>query len=142
MRVAFITPILNVSDLEKSIAWFELWGWRKCWDWSAKPGGIKTFGAVGCGEVQIFMCRDGQGGRGREGGIGGDGQGVWMSVWVDDVDAVFEACKAKGVEVAMPPRNEAWEVREMHVRHPDGHIFRVGKGLEGEHEQEAKADGR
>jgi len=23
-----------------------------------------------------------------------------------------------------------WNVREMHVRHPDGHVFRVGKGIE------------
>jgi hypothetical protein len=22
----------------------------------------------------------------------------------------------------------AWQVREMHVRHPDGHVFRVSKG--------------
>lgn len=24
-----------------------------------------------------------------------------------------------------------WGVREMHVRHPDGHVFRISKGLEG-----------
>ena len=23
-----------------------------------------------------------------------------------------------------------WNVREMHVRHPDGHVFRIGQGLE------------
>jgi hypothetical protein len=22
-----------------------------------------------------------------------------------------------------------WGVREMHVRHPDGHVFRISKGL-------------
>jgi hypothetical protein len=26
----------------------------------------------------------------------------------------------------------AWNVREMHVRHPDGHVFRVSKGLNNE----------
>jgi len=25
-----------------------------------------------------------------------------------------------------------WNVREMHVRHPDGHVFRIGKGLKEE----------
>jgi hypothetical protein len=23
-----------------------------------------------------------------------------------------------------------WHVREMHLRHPDGHVFRVSQGLE------------
>jgi len=23
-----------------------------------------------------------------------------------------------------------WNVREMHVRHPDGHVFRVSEGVE------------
>lgn len=137
MKVHHITPILNVSDLEKSFAWFALWGWEKCWDWRREPGGPATFGAVGCGQVQIFMCRDGQGGRGRDGGIGDGGPGVWMSVWVDDVDAVYAVCQAAGVEVAMPPTDEPWGVREMHVRHPDGHIFRVGKGTE-EHESNGR----
>jgi hypothetical protein len=135
MRVSHITPILNVSSLEASFAWFALWGWEKCWDWKADPSkpGPATFGAVGCGKVQIFLCRDGQGGRGRTGGIGGDGAGVWLSVWVDDVDAVHAVCQSAGVEIAMPPRDEPWCVREMHVRHPDGHIFRVGKGTEEGH---------
>jgi hypothetical protein len=28
-----------------------------------------------------------------------------------------------------------WNVREMHVRHPDGHVFRISRGI-GETEQE------
>jgi hypothetical protein len=31
----------------------------------------------------------------------------------------------------MPPTDEPWGVREMHVRHPDGHVFRISKGLGG-----------
>ena len=30
----------------------------------------------------------------------------------------------------MPPTDEPWGVREMHVRHPDGHVFRISKGNE------------
>lgn len=25
-----------------------------------------------------------------------------------------------------------WNVREMHVRHPDGHVFRISRGIEDE----------
>jgi hypothetical protein len=31
----------------------------------------------------------------------------------------------------MPPTDEQWGVREMHVRHPDGHVFRISQGIEG-----------
>jgi hypothetical protein len=27
-----------------------------------------------------------------------------------------------------------WGVREMHLRHPDGHVFRIGKSLEEDEE--------
>src|SRR6202040_3024456 len=61
MNAKHVTPILNVSDMAASFAWFERWGWRKLWDWRTPP----TFGAVGCGEVEIFLCHGTQGGRGK-----------------------------------------------------------------------------
>jgi hypothetical protein len=56
-----LTPILNVSDIAASFAWFEKWGWEKVWDWGTPP----TFGAVRSGVCQIFLCQGAQGGRGR-----------------------------------------------------------------------------
>ena len=29
-----------------------------------------------------------------------------------------------------PPADEPWNLRTMHVRHPDGHVFRIGRGIE------------
>lgn len=54
-------------------------------------------------------------------------KGVWMSVWVDDVDEMHKHCLAAGLEVTFPPTDMPWNVREMHLRHPDG---RVGRGVE------------
>jgi catechol 2,3-dioxygenase-like lactoylglutathione lyase family enzyme len=136
MNAKGITPILNVSNIVESFAWFEKWGWRKLWDWGSPP----TFGGVGSGQCEIFLCQGAQGGRGRgpntttfvqQGDEEGD-QGAWMSVWVEDVDEVYKTCKAAGVEVTFPPTNMPWSVRETHVRHPDGHVFRVSRGVEGE----------
>ena len=109
-------------------------GWRKCWDWGTPP----TFGAVGSGECEIFLCVGGQGGRGRGANattFGPDGdqtadKGAWMSVWVEDVDEVYRQCVAAGLDVTFPPTEMPWNVREMHLRHPDGHVFRVGRGIE------------
>jgi hypothetical protein len=127
-----VTPILNVSDILQSFAWFEKLGWKKAWDWGTPP----TFGAVCSGSVEIFLCQGAQGGRGKSdfpttAGIGEAGdKGVWMSVWVDDVDAIHSQCLEKGIEVTHPPTDEPWCVREMHIRHPDGHVFRISKGIE------------
>jgi hypothetical protein len=49
-----LTPILNVSEIASTVAWFEKWGWKKLWDWGTPP----TFGAVGSGkETCIFLCQ-------------------------------------------------------------------------------------
>lgn len=61
MSIRGLTPILNVSDLTASFVWFEKWGWKKLWDWGVPA----TFGALGSGECEIFLCYGAQGGRGR-----------------------------------------------------------------------------
>jgi len=74
MKAKAITPILNVSNIVESFAWFEKLGWKKLWDWGTPP----TFGAVGSGECEIFLCQRAQGGRGK---IWGEGLGreAWLT---------------------------------------------------------------
>ena len=129
MRVHGLTPILNVSDFGASVEWFARFGWPKLWDWGEPP----TFGAVGADDQEMFLCLDGQGGR-------GEGAGVWMSIFVDDVDQVYQSCVDGGIDVVMPPTDEPWGVREMHVRHPDGHVFRVGTSVEHDHDHDHDHD--
>lgn len=129
-----LTPILNVSDIQQSFAWFEKLGWKKAWDWGSPP----TFGSVCSGKYEIFLCEGGQGGRGNSAvkttfGPEGDqtaDKGAWMAIGVDDVDAVHQHCLEQGLEVTWPPTDMPWNWREMHVRHPDGHVFRIGTGTE------------
>ncbi len=45
------------------------------------------------------------------------------------VDAAFQRCLEQGLDVTLPPTNMPQHVREMHVRHPDGHVFRALRGL-------------
>ncbi len=128
-----LTPILNVSNLAASFEWFERLGWSKGWDWGSPP----TFGGVCSGSCEIFLCEDGQGGRGASGFPATFGPGsneaaeraVWMSVWVHDVDAIHARCLSRGLEVTWPPTDMPWGVRELHVRHPDGHVFRISQGI-------------
>ena len=48
------------------------------------------------------------------------------------IDAAYEMAVKNGMTVTMPPTDEPWSVREFHLRHPDGHTFRVSAGLEDE----------
>ena len=143
MNARALNPILNVSDMQQSLAWFEKLGWQKNWAWGDPPG----FASVGSGECSIFLCLNGQGGRGRNGaemtfGPTSDEEGekgVWMSIWVDDVDTIHQHCVAQGIEVTWPPTDMPWNVREMHVRHPDGHVFRISQGFEEDAEEKELA---
>src|SRR5262245_32756899 len=101
MDVSQITPILNVSNMAESFAWFEKLGWKKCWDCGDPP----PCGAVGCGKVEIFLCLGAQGSRGAPmPKFAGDDEtgGVWMSWWVAspaDVDAAHALAVRQGLTV-------------------------------------------
>lgn len=137
-RVERVVPILNVSDIHASFAWFEKLGWSKGFEWKANPSDdAPGFGAVETGSCEIFLCRDGQGSRGKGANnstFGPDDaetsdKGVWMSIWVDDVDTLHHHCVSEGLDITHPPTDEPWGVREFHVRHPDGHVFRISTNL-------------
>lgn len=139
MKVERLRPILNVSNIEESFAWFEKVGWQKGWAWGEPP----TFGGVSSGEHEIFLCEDGQGSRGgpmprhvRDDDTGG----VWMSWFLSapaDVDAAHARALEHGLIITRPPTDEPWGVREFHLRHPDGHTFRVSAGNEEEESAES-----
>src|SRR5436305_13718927 len=108
MKVKGLTPILNVSNIQQSLAWFEKLGWQKGWDWGDPP----TFGAVCNGDVEIFLCQGAQGSRGgpMPKFVGDDETGgVWMSWWLDspaEVDKLHQLSIDNGLTVTNPPTDE------------------------------------
>lgn len=133
MLVHGLTPILNVTDIEATFRWFAKLGWKEKWRWGDPAG----FGAVASGRCEIFLCNGAQGGTGRGSNTSTFAtmederadKGCWMSWWVEDVDAFHAECLTQGIEVTWPPTDMPWHVREVHIRHPDGHVFRVGRGI-------------
>ena len=112
MAIKGVTPVLNVSDVPASLVWFESLGWKRGFTWN--DGGMI----------------EGAGDRNADGDDMTDG--VWMSWWIDSVpslDELHATAVTLGYVVTMPPTNEPWGVREFHLRHPDGHMFRVSTGL-------------
>ncbi len=117
-----LIPILNVKNFAASMDYYvNKLGFRKKWDWGDPP----TFGCVTRGKVEIFFCQGAQG-----------QPGVWMSIFMDDVDALYEEYRASGAIIRQPPTNMPWCTREMNVQDPDGHRIRMGSGATGPADQE------
>lgn len=141
MKLTGIIPILNVSNVPVSIAWFEKLGWKVGFSWNdsgmiegaavRNAHGDAQFAGICCGECEIFLCHDAQGSRGgpEPRHVGNDDTGgVWMSWWLKTPEEVNEAhstATSHGMMIAHPPTDEPWGVREFHLVHPDGHTFRV-----------------
>ena len=131
MKVERLMPILNVSNIKESFEWFQRLGWHKGFEWGEPP----DFGSVCCGKAEIFLCQNGQGSRGGpmpRHVYDDDTGGVWMSWFLGspaEVDEAYQRALDQGLNVTRPPTDEEWGVRECHIRHPDGHTFRVSAGI-------------
>ena len=63
----------------------------------------------------MFLCQDGQG-----------APGTWISIFVQDIDALYADYKERGAIIRIPPTDYPWGVREMNVEDIDGHCLRMG----------------
>jgi len=136
MEVKGFTPILNVLTSRAPSPGLRSGDGRNC----GTGERLRPLAGLDWVRKCIFLCQGAQGGRGRGTNTTtfqqhedeeGDKE-VWMSVWVDNVDEMHKRCVAAGLEITFPPTDMPWNVREMHIRHPDGHVFRVGRGFEPE----------
>ena len=125
MDARHIAPILSVINIQASFTWFQKFGWKKLWDWGEPPAqhsfSVRVPRVVAKKGINTLTF-------GPDGDQTSD-KGIWMSLWGDDVDEVHRQCLAAGLEVTYPPSDMPRNIREMHVRHPDGHVFRISKGL-------------
>ena len=114
MRFHHATPILYAENVLRSIQYYtEVLGFENSWHWGTPP----SFAGVSKNGVQIFFCEKGQG-----------NPGTWLSIFVEDTDALYATIKAKGAKIIAPPETMDWGVREMLVEDPDGHRIRFGHG--------------
>ena len=105
-------PILFASDVSGSIAYFmEQLKFENKWEWDSPA----TFGGVSRGELEVFFCKEGQG-----------NPGSWLAIMVDNVDEYYEEIKGLGAKILTQPTTMEWNMREMLVECPDGHIIRFG----------------
>ena len=110
-------PVLNVKNVPASIAYYvDKLGFHKEWDWGSPP----TFACVFRDAVRIFLCEGAQG-----------APGMWISVFIHDVDALYADYKKSGAIIRQAPANFPWGLREMNVQDIDGHRLRIGSAATG-----------
>jgi catechol 2,3-dioxygenase-like lactoylglutathione lyase family enzyme len=116
MKFEKSNPILYSRDVKESLKYYtEILGFEDSWEW----GNPTDFGGVVKDDVEIFFCLNDQG-----------HPGTWLAIIVDDVDSYFKIVKEKGAKIISEPDSKEWNMREMLIQDPDGHILRFGHRID------------
>ena len=126
----WVTPVLYVNDMPKSLKHYEeVLGFEISWEWSEETEFEQpkhpTFACVARGEICLFLCEQGQG-----------NPGTWLCLNVntlEELDSLHKEYQQSGADIAEPPKDYSWGMREMLVKDIDGNVFRMGCSLEHEH---------
>lgn len=116
MKFEKAVTILYSGDIIRSLDYYlDKLGFDQKWEWDSPP----TFGGVSKDCVEIFFCKKGQG-----------NPGTWLAINVDNVDEYYESIRNNGAKIISMPQDMEWNMREMLVEDPDGHIIRFGHGID------------
>lgn len=108
--------ILYCDNLKTSLDYYiDKLGFTEKWEWRDPP----PFGGVVKDDVELFFCERNLG-----------HPGTWLCIVVDNVDEYFHTIQGKGAKIISPPESKEWNMREMLVEDPDGHIIRFGHRIE------------
>ena len=58
------------------------------------------------------------------------GPRVLLAAGVEDVDAAYEALKAKGVTFLRPPTDQPWGLRTAYFADPEGNLWEINQSIE------------
>lgn len=119
MKMNSCSPELPVNDVEAAMAMLRLLGFKDAWTYEG------VFACMfGDGDIEIFLRKS------------DDPSPVLLYFKVDDADAFYEKYQ-EHAEIVTPIQETPWGMREFEGRVLDGHIFRIGHGVEGEDRRQA-----
>ena len=114
-RYQGIVPYLFYDDVEAAMAWYgRVFDFREIGRWPDATGKIQN-AEMRVGSTELWL--DGGGRRSAE-----DGRPVWIGIWVDDVDSVYQHIIGHGVECEAPIDRE-FGVRMLNVEDGMGHLW-------------------
>lgn len=109
LELGHVVPILRVSDLERSIAYYvDRLGFDEDWRFG-------RFGSVSRGRTSLMLSEGSQG-----------CSSTWLWIAVGDADDLYRELLERGADIRHPPTNFPWGSREVHVFDADRHVLRFG----------------
>jgi uncharacterized glyoxalase superfamily protein PhnB len=120
MTVKRVVPIIKVEDIRLALDFYcSLLGFIEDFHYSITPDGPAYVG-VSLDGHQLHLST-----------ASGDGlTGTATYYYVDDVDALYAAFRARGLaKAAIEPTDQTWGMRELYVCDPDGNTLRFGSPL-------------
>jgi catechol 2,3-dioxygenase-like lactoylglutathione lyase family enzyme len=110
-----IHPGLAVADIGEAVAFYtQKLGFTLGFTWGEPP----TFAGVNLGGKQMFLQKGTP-----------DPKGCFVYFLVDDADALHEFHRANGVEIAEPPGDRDYGIRDYSVRDLHGHYLTFGHNI-------------
>lgn len=110
-----IVPYLFYDNVEAAMEWYaKVFGFEEIGRWPNAEGKIQN-AEMRVGSTELWL--DGGGRRNDQ-----DERPVWIGIWVDDVDAVYQHITAQGVECEAPIDRE-FGVRMLTVSDGMGHLW-------------------
>jgi predicted enzyme related to lactoylglutathione lyase len=115
------TTFLNVSNLEKSAAFYDGLGFERAWE-MADPMPVIGY-SLGAGAQLLIGPADGAQDEDTRRWLSQKpwGTGVVVMPEVDDIEDVFERAKNLGAEIEMPPTKMPWGATMCSIVDPDGY---------------------
>src|SRR3954452_3579152 len=110
------TAVFAVKDVTEAARFYvDVLGFTLRWLWGTPP----TFGCVGFGRAEIFLCQQPE--------LAERVEGHMHCFYIDgDVDALHEQHRAAGATIVWPIENKPWGLREYAVRDISGYHLRFG----------------
>lgn len=134
-RMHFEGLTLTVESVERSIAFYGGKLGLKV-EWNAAPAfAMIRVAGEGSGTIGLLAIAEARK-EGVEEMSPAQKRGIHVEFTTDDLDALYEELKAKGVEFHEPPHDEPWE-RSMTALDPDGYAVEFAQGRRGKNKPKA-----
>lgn len=124
VKAGYSTPLLHVAEIERSIRFYELFGFATVDTDRAKPLGWARLHCEG-GAVMFLRAEE---------PVNAPAQAVLLYLYTPDLIGLREHLLASGVKVPAIHYPDYMRSGEIHVKDPDGYNILVGHWGKSEHE--------
>jgi len=123
---------MPVKDLKETIAFYrDKLGFGGEWFWGDSDAGIER------DDLHLLFNKN----PAHVAQINSSGQIFEVCWFVQNVDAIFEEFKSKGVNIISPLENKPWGMREFTLQDVNGYAIRVGQGIQNAEGEERESSG-